>query len=90
MLASWDADEVGLIGSTETTELLRQELSRRAIAYLNADCPVKGSAGFWGRCDQLLADSLLATANEVHTSTGETFYKVWQRMQNKSYDEEPA
>ncbi|VDP10230.1 unnamed protein product [Heligmosomoides polygyrus] len=42
MFAAWDAEEYGLIGSTEFVEEFAEVLSRRAIAYINMDC-LKGN-----------------------------------------------
>jgi len=42
MLASWDAEEYGLVGSTEWGEDLAVELSKKAVAYVNLDSSVTG------------------------------------------------
>ncbi len=42
MLASWDAEEYGLVGSTEWAEEHAELLSRGALAYLNVDSAVTG------------------------------------------------
>lgn len=42
VLASWDAEEYGLVGSTEWVEEHAQELSKNAIAYLNVDVASAG------------------------------------------------
>ena len=41
-LCSWDAEEQGLIGSTEWAEKHAEELSQKAVAYLNLDSAVAG------------------------------------------------
>lgn len=41
-LLSWDAEEQGLIGSTEWTEKHAAELEQKAVAYLNLDAAVSG------------------------------------------------
>lgn len=43
VLASWDAEEYGLVGSTEFGEDRAKELQANAIAYLNCDVAVSGS-----------------------------------------------
>ena len=40
--ASWDAEEPGLIGSTEWAETHAQELQRKAVLYLNSDTNSRG------------------------------------------------
>ncbi len=43
LLASWDAEEYGLVGSTEWAEQHAELLGRQALAYLNVDAAVTGS-----------------------------------------------
>ncbi|CAJ0568675.1 unnamed protein product, partial [Mesorhabditis spiculigera] len=40
MFANWDAEEYGLIGSTEFVEEYGQQLQDRTVVYLNMDCLV--------------------------------------------------
>ena len=40
ILCSWDAEEYGLIGSTEWVEENADELREKAVAYLNVDAAV--------------------------------------------------
>lgn len=42
ILASWDAEEYGLVGSTEWAEANAAMLSQKAVAYLNLDSAVSG------------------------------------------------
>ncbi len=42
MIAHWDAEEYGIIGSTEWVEQYRPELEAGAVAYINADAAVSG------------------------------------------------
>ena len=42
LIAHWDAEEHGLIGSTEWVEQMRDELSVKGVAYLNFDGGVSG------------------------------------------------
>lgn len=42
LFALWDAEEFGLIGSTEWTEKHADELDRKLIAYINSDSTGKG------------------------------------------------
>lgn len=42
ILASWDGEEWGLLGSTEWAEKHAQELSAKAVAYINSDSTGKG------------------------------------------------
>ena len=42
VLASWDAEEYGLVGSTEWAEEHAADLQKNAVAYLNGDAVVTG------------------------------------------------
>ncbi|HKN82998.1 MAG TPA: M28 family peptidase, partial [Pyrinomonadaceae bacterium] len=43
ILCSWDAEEYGLVGSTEWAEEMAPELKDKAVAYLNLDAAVSGA-----------------------------------------------
>ncbi len=43
VLALWDGEEFGLIGSTEWVEKHQQELDQKAVAYINTDVNGRGS-----------------------------------------------
>ncbi|XP_010516011.1 PREDICTED: probable glutamate carboxypeptidase 2 [Camelina sativa] len=60
LLCSWDAEEFGMIGSTEWVEENVLNLGASAVAYLNVDCAVQGSGFFAGASPQL--DGLLVEA----------------------------
>jgi N-acetylated-alpha-linked acidic dipeptidase len=44
VFASWDAEEFGILGSTEWAEDLADELQAKAVAYLNVDIAATGSS----------------------------------------------
>ncbi|NKB98649.1 MAG: M28 family peptidase [Pseudomonadales bacterium] len=46
--AAWDAEEQGLIGSTEWAEHHAQELKQKAVAYINTDGNSRGFVGVGG------------------------------------------
>jgi len=48
MIALWDGEEFGLIGSTEYVEKHAAELSRKLVAYINSDSNGKGQLGAGG------------------------------------------
>ncbi|KAJ0159867.1 putative glutamate carboxypeptidase, partial [Colletotrichum tanaceti] len=64
VLASWDAEEYGLVGSTEWVEDHVDWLTETAVAYLNIDVAVSGPR------------PNLATTPELHTIGTELFKKV--------------
>ena len=59
IIASWDGEEWGLLGSTEWVEKHQQELAAKAVAYINSDSTGKGWLGMDG------SHSLQAFVNEV-------------------------
>jgi N-acetylated-alpha-linked acidic dipeptidase len=48
VLALWDGEEFGLVGSTEWVEKHEEELERKAAVYINSDSNGKGSIGASG------------------------------------------
>ena len=48
VFASWDAEEPGLLGSTEWVEYHADELSRKLVAYINTDGTGRGYLGMGG------------------------------------------
>jgi N-acetylated-alpha-linked acidic dipeptidase len=59
VLASWDGEEWGLLGSTEWAEKHQDELARNGVAYINSDSTGKGWLGMSG------SHSLQAFINDV-------------------------
>ncbi|HYL35700.1 MAG TPA: M28 family metallopeptidase [Bryobacteraceae bacterium] len=43
ILALWDGEEFGLLGSTEWAEKHQEELQRKAVVYINSDTNAKGA-----------------------------------------------
>ncbi|KAE8693355.1 putative glutamate carboxypeptidase 2 [Hibiscus syriacus] len=73
IFCSWDAEEFGMIGSTEWVEQNLVNLCSKAVAYLNVDCAVQGPGFFAGATPQL--DNLIF---EVAT-----IYDKWKTMNGK-------
>ncbi len=48
IFASWDAEEPGLLGSTEWVEYHAEELKEKAVAYINTDSNGRGFLGMGG------------------------------------------
>jgi N-acetylated-alpha-linked acidic dipeptidase len=59
VLASWDGEEWGLLGSTEWAEKHADELARKAVVYINSDSTGKGWLTMEG------SHSLQAFANDL-------------------------
>jgi N-acetylated-alpha-linked acidic dipeptidase len=78
VLCSWDAEEYGLIGSTEWAEELAAELRTKAVAYLNLDAAVSG-ANFNASSVPSLWKLMRATTRDVKDpKTGKSVYQQWQ------------
>nr|ODN97610.1 membrane protein [Cryptococcus depauperatus CBS 7855] len=67
ILASWDAEEYGLIGSTEWAEDFGNWLQKNVVAYLNMDMSVSGS-NFRGSASPSLALLVRSAAEEIESS----------------------
>ena len=77
-IGHWDAEEQGIIGSSEWVEDLRGPLSTGAVAYLNADAAVSG-ARFGGAASPSLKGPILEATKAVQQpGTDSTVYQVWQ------------
>jgi N-acetylated-alpha-linked acidic dipeptidase len=74
---AWDAEEQGLIGSTEWVEAHERELQDKAVAYLNSDNNGRGFLNVSG------SHSLEAFVNEVarDVEDPETNLSLWKRLQ---------
>lgn len=82
ILASWDAEEYGLIGSTEWVEDNRDWLSEEAVVYLNCDAAVSGphfEAGASPSLNQLLYE---VTSMVPDPRTGKSVYQAWGERSN--------
>uniref|UniRef100_A0A0D9W000 glutamate carboxypeptidase II n=1 Tax=Leersia perrieri TaxID=77586 RepID=A0A0D9W000_9ORYZ len=81
ILCSWDAEEFGMIGSTEWVEENLEDLHSKAVAYLNVDCAVQGVGFFAGSTPQL--DNLLVDVTRQVKDPdveGKTVYDTWNKM----------
>ena len=78
ILCSWDAEEYGLIGSTEWAEEYANELKQKAVAYLNMDAAVSG-ANFGASSVPSLWRFIRAATRDVRDpKTGKSVYQQWQ------------
>jgi N-acetylated-alpha-linked acidic dipeptidase len=77
ILASWDAEEYGLIGSTEWVEEHAGELARHAVAYLNIDSGVSGSRFVAAAVPSLGRLIREVTEDVTDPGTGRSVYAVW-------------
>lgn len=82
VVASWDAEEEGLIGSTEWAEGHAAELAH-AVAYFNTDVGVSGP-NFTASAVPSLKAFVRDVAREVPSPQGGTVYEQWLRSQQGS------
>ena len=88
ILCSWDAEEYGLIGSTEWAEELATELKEKAVAYLNLDVAVSG-ANFGASSVPSLWKLIRAVTRDVKDpKTGKSVYQQWQDRVREDRSEE--
>jgi N-acetylated-alpha-linked acidic dipeptidase len=73
--AAWDAEEPGLLGSTEWAEHHADELRAKAAVYINTDSNGRGFLGMAG--SHTLEQFINAVARDV--SDPQTGVSVWQR-----------
>ena len=76
VVASWDAEEEGLIGSTEWTEQHAKALEL-AAAYFNVDVAVSGSE-FSAEAVPSLKEFIREVAKQVPSPKGGTVYSQWK------------
>lgn len=82
IFASWDAEEEGLIGSTEWAEQHAAELAH-AAAYFNMDVGVSGSK-FEASAVPSLKRFIKEIAQEVPSPKGGTVFDQWQKSTRAS------
>ncbi|KAK4483639.1 hypothetical protein RD792_010840 [Penstemon davidsonii] len=78
IFCNWDAEEYGLIGSTEWVEENRQMLATKVVAYLNVDIAVAGP-GFEAAATPQLDELLIQAAKQVEDpdNSSQTIYDSW-------------
>ncbi|HXG93290.1 MAG TPA: transferrin receptor-like dimerization domain-containing protein [Blastocatellia bacterium] len=89
ILCAWDGEEPALLGSTEWVETHADELSKKAVVYLNSDSTGKGVLGVGG------SHSLERFINEVardveQPKTNKSAWQAWkdQRVKQARTDED--
>jgi N-acetylated-alpha-linked acidic dipeptidase len=90
IFATWDAEEWGLIGSTEFVEDDSLRLSRDAVAYLNQDVAAQGSR-FSGGGSPSLRATLRDAARAVQDPDDKgSVYAEWRKASAVADTAEPA
>ena len=86
VLASWDGEEYGLLGSTEWAEDNAAELKEKAVAYLNVDSAVSGSNFGASSVPSMWKLIRGATRDVKDPKSGQSVYKQWQ---DRAREDEP-
>jgi N-acetylated-alpha-linked acidic dipeptidase len=89
VFATWDAEEWGLLGSTEYVEDDSLRLLRGAVAYLNQDTAAEGARFGAGGSPSLRA-LLRDVARDVPDPRGGSVYAAWQRASAVADTTSPA
>jgi N-acetylated-alpha-linked acidic dipeptidase len=85
LIAHWDAEEHGVIGSSEWVEQLKEQLQAKALVYMNFDGGVSGK-NFGASAAPTLKKLLVEASKEVaYPYTEQSLFDFW----NKTNDEEP-
>ena len=79
LIGHWDAEEHGVIGSTEWVEQMRDQLNAKGIAYMNFDGGVSGK-NFGASAAPTLKKILIETSKKVkYPYTDESLYEFWKK-----------
>lgn len=90
VFATWDAEEWGLVGSTEYVEEDAPRLMRGAVAYLNQDVSASGPAFGGGGTPALRALLRDVTTQVADPSGAGSVYDVWRRRAGVADGVEPT
>ena len=83
VFASWDAEEFGILGSTEWVEELKAELQQKAVAYLNVDIAATGTEFYASAVPSLKPLVKEVTQAVMDPQTHQTVYEAWRQHQEK-------
>jgi N-acetylated-alpha-linked acidic dipeptidase len=84
LICQWDAEEPGLIGSTEWVEANLASLEQKAVAYINTDVGVTGP-NFSAAATPSLGDFVRDVARDMKDpNSGASIYDAWRGSVNRS------
>ncbi|XP_063061075.1 N-acetylated-alpha-linked acidic dipeptidase 2-like [Engraulis encrasicolus] len=90
VFASWDAEEFGLLGSTEWAEENAKVLQERAVAYINADSAIEGMYTLRVDCTPslhtLVYDITKKISSPEQGEEGTSLYDSWHKRDNWTND----
>jgi N-acetylated-alpha-linked acidic dipeptidase len=85
VLCSWDAEEYGLVGSTEWAEEHADDLQKNAVAYLNLDVAVTGPDLGMSGSPSLLALAQQAAHDVPDPKRGGSVGAAWETRQRSTW-----
>jgi N-acetylated-alpha-linked acidic dipeptidase len=85
VIASWDAEEYGLVGSTEWAEEHAADLQKNAIAYLNCDSAVTGPNLSLGGVPSLRDLARQAALDVADPRRGGSVGAAWESAQRREW-----
>lgn len=86
-VAHWDGEEYGIIGSAEWTAQFAQELTQKAVAYINADMAATGDR-FGSSASPSLKQAIIDATQDVQRADGSSsLYDGW--MEDAGQPERP-
>ncbi|XP_053564603.1 N-acetylated-alpha-linked acidic dipeptidase 2-like [Bombina bombina] len=87
IFASWDAEEFGLLGSTEWAEENAKILHERGVAYINSDSSIEGNYTIRVDCTPLMYRLVYNLTKEISSPDegfeGKSLYQSW-------YEKDPS
>ncbi|MCG9133315.1 M28 family metallopeptidase [Candidatus Poribacteria bacterium] len=83
VFAAWDAEEFGILGSTEWVEELKSQLQEKVIAYLNVDIAATGGRFYVSAIPSLRELIREVTQNVIDPRTLKSIYERWKTAQGK-------
>ena len=79
LIGHWDAEEHGVIGSTEWVEQMRDQLNAKGVVYMNFDGAVSGK-NFGASAAPTLKKLLIETSKDVqYPYTNQSLYEFWNK-----------
>lgn len=77
LVGHWDAEEQGVIGSTEWVEHLKKELGAKSVSYMNFDAGVSGR-NFGASAAPTLKKLIIDASKEVmYPDSAKTVFEIW-------------
>ena len=77
LIGHWDAEEQGVIGSTEWVEHLKKELGAKAVSYMNFDGGASGR-NFGASAAPTLKKLIIDASKEVsYPDSAKTVFEIW-------------